>query len=166
MGQYYLVVNISKKQFLDPHKCGEGLKLMEFACGAQGTLAALAILLADGNNRGGGDLHSDNEIIGSWAGDRIVIAGDYADEGRFTDDPDQTLYAAVRGYRRITDGAVHLEWEDYPSEYVDVSYQAMHALLDDPYVREDITRQIKEDPSLCEHAAQWFNPPPLPILLA
>ena len=82
MGQYYLIVNIDKRQYLNPHKCGDGLKLLEFASGSCGTLAALAILLADGNGRGGGDLHSDNPVIGSWAGDRIAIAGDYADEGK------------------------------------------------------------------------------------
>ena len=42
MGQYYLIVNLDKKQFLHPHKCGDGLILLEFACGASGTLTALA----------------------------------------------------------------------------------------------------------------------------
>jgi hypothetical protein len=91
MGQYYIVVNIDKQQFIDPHRCGDGAKLLEFASSGCGMMACLAILLADGNGRGGGDLMVWNqmtgenapvpgaEIIGSWAGDRIVIAGDYAD---------------------------------------------------------------------------------------
>jgi len=43
-------------------------------------MTGLAILLAD---RGSVDLHSDSPIIGSWAGDRVVIAGTYADIGKF-----------------------------------------------------------------------------------
>ena len=90
MGQYYKIVNIKKKQYITPHTFGDGSKLMEFSMSANGVLAGLAILLADGNGRGGGDLNSDNPIVGSWAGDNIVIAGDYADEGKFVKEHDQT----------------------------------------------------------------------------
>ena len=93
MGQYYLIVNIDKKQFIHPHKFGDGLKLLEFGANGDGTMTGLAILLADGNNRGGGDLRSDNQVIGSWAGDRIVITGDYADKGQFVADETTNLYA-------------------------------------------------------------------------
>jgi hypothetical protein len=87
MGQYYLVVNIDKKEFLHPHKLGDGLKLMEFGNSSDGTMLALALLLADGCGRGGGDYHAkkgstpDLALIGRWKNDRIVIAGDYADIG-------------------------------------------------------------------------------------
>jgi len=86
MGQYYLIVNLDKQQFLHPHKFGSGMKLTEFSGDYQSVMQGLAILLADGNNRGGGDLNSEDPIIGSWAGDRIVISGDYADVGKFVDD--------------------------------------------------------------------------------
>lgn len=122
MGQYYVIVNLDKKQFLHPHKCGDGLKLLEFGCSANGTLTALAILLADGNNRGGGDLHSEHPIIGTWAGDRIVVAGDYADEGKFIDRSDCTLY-------RIAS-----------DEYQDISRQALRAMADDCYLAEDMKK--------------------------
>jgi hypothetical protein len=87
MGQYYLIANIDKEQYIHPHAFGDGLKLMEFANSRYGVLCGLAVLLASGNNRGGGDLRSDAEIIGSWAGDRIVVAGDYgAPAGKHLDD--------------------------------------------------------------------------------
>lgn len=86
MGQYYIICNISKAQFLDPHKFGDGLKLLEFGYSSHGTLLGLAILLADGNGRGGGDLATAKPIVGSWAGDRIVVAGDYADKDQFLPD--------------------------------------------------------------------------------
>ena len=80
MGQYYKVVNLDKRQVLHPHAFGDGMKLMEFVGGGN-TIKALGILLAVGNGRGGGDIHSDNPLVGSWAGDRIAIVGDYADDG-------------------------------------------------------------------------------------
>ncbi len=122
MGQYYLIVNLDKKQFLHPHRCGDGLKLLEFACSASGTLTALAILLADGNNRGGGDLRSDHPVIGSWAGDGIVVAGDYADEGKFTGDPARNLYCVAH------------------DEYQDISRQALRAMADDCYLAGELKK--------------------------
>ena len=104
MGQYHQIINYDKKQFLDPHKFGEGVKLMEFSSGQHGTMQALAVLLAASNTpeaRGGGDLHPwlggpgygsrirdtkpqrgewlMKNVVGSWAGDRIAIIGDYAE---------------------------------------------------------------------------------------
>jgi len=85
MGQYYFIVNLDKREYLRPHKFGDGLKLMEFGQSAGGILLGLTILLADGNGRGIGDCGDEqpNSIIGSWAGDKIVIAGDYADPNKF-----------------------------------------------------------------------------------
>ncbi len=107
MGQYYYIVNIDKQEYLHPHYFGDGLKLMEFGNSAQGTLLGLTILLADGNGRGGGDCHSDDPLIGSWAGDRIVIAGDYADGGKFipenvTTGKNATLYSYTETFENIS----------------------------------------------------------------
>ena len=115
MGQYYKIVNIKKKQYITPHTFGDGSKLMEFSMSANGVLAGLAILLADGNGRGGGDLHSENDIVGSWAGDNIVVAGDYADAGKFVKEPDQTLYEVAS------------------NEGEDISIKVLEALFDDSY---------------------------------
>jgi len=115
MGQYYKIVNVKKKQYITPHTFGDGAKLMEFSMSANGVLAGLAILLADGNGRGGGDLNSENEIVGSWAGDNIVVAGDYADDGKFVKDADQNLYHVA------------------VSEGEDISIKVLDALFDDQY---------------------------------
>ena len=85
MGQYYVIANLDKRQYLSPHSFGSGLKLMEFSSDGESIMQAVAILLADGNNRGGGDLRTHHPLVGSWAGDRIVVAGDYADDGKFCD---------------------------------------------------------------------------------
>lgn len=103
MGQYYKIVNLDKKQFIHPHRFDDGLKLCEFGNSRSGTLFALAALLADGNGRGGGDISSDSSFIGSWAGDRIVIAGDYGDNGKFLPDSvpqdlEMNLYSIATEY--------------------------------------------------------------------
>jgi hypothetical protein len=126
MGQYYKIVNIKKKQYISPHTFGDGSKLMEFSMSASGVLAGLAILLADGNGRGGGDLHSKNDIIGSWAGDNIVVAGDYADAGKFVKEPEQTLYEVAS------------------SEGEDISVKVLEALFDDQYFFSEFRKNRAE----------------------
>lgn len=81
MGQYHFVANLTKKQFLHPHKLGDGLKLMEFVPGG-GTMGALGLLLSCSNGRGGGDFRGSDPLglVGSWAGDAIAIVGDYYEE--------------------------------------------------------------------------------------
>ncbi len=77
MGQYFFIVNMDKKQYLHPHRFGDMLKAVELASGTN-TLRALAMLLTKSTGGGGGDFAEDPEgIIGSWAGDRIWIVGDY-----------------------------------------------------------------------------------------
>jgi hypothetical protein len=126
MGQYYKIVNIKKKQYITPHTFGDGAKLMEFSMSASGVLAGLAILLADGNGRGGGDLHSENDIIGSWAGDNIVVAGDYADAGKFVKEPEHTLYEVAS------------------SEGEDISVKVLEALFDDQYFFSEFRKNRAE----------------------
>lgn len=126
MGQYYKIVNIKKKQYITPHTFGDGSKLMEFSMSASGVLAGLAILLADGNGRGGGDLHSENDIIGSWAGDNIVVAGDYADAGKFVKEPEHTLYEVAS------------------NEGEDISVKVLDALFDDQYFFSEFRKNRAE----------------------
>lgn len=91
MGQYWIPVNLDKKEFICPHKLGSGLKLWEQLASSPGTGGALIVLTAAmPEARGGGDLSLRDEsdeayteiaeqTIGRWAGDRIALVGDYAD---------------------------------------------------------------------------------------
>ena len=108
MGQYWLCINLDKKEFVDPHKLGCGLKLWEQAANHPSTGTALLILTAAmPEARGGGDFDLDSnwhgpertlpehnitpgpmpeeyhivakKTIGRWAGNRIVLIGDYAE---------------------------------------------------------------------------------------
>ena len=128
MGQYYKIVNIEKQQYLDTYTFNEGAKLLEFGCSSEGTLTALAILLADGNGRGGGDLHSEHPIIGSWAGDRIVVAGDYADEEKFLE-----IDEAVK-FKMLQNGNSPNVYTFAMEYFEDISEQALTALLDDRFI--------------------------------
>lgn len=92
MGQYYYIVNLDKKEYLSPHDFHCGAKLCELGAQDNSTLAGLAILLSSGNGKGGGDIDSDNALIGSWAGDRIVISGDYAESMLFLDEETKSRY--------------------------------------------------------------------------
>ena len=64
MGQYWKVVNIDKKETLNPNALGCGLKLGEQLGTFPGTSGALLVLLsAMPESRGGGDFNMDTEDL-------------------------------------------------------------------------------------------------------
>ena len=151
MGQYHYTVNLDKREYLDPHKFGDGLKLMECGASGGGTLMALAVLLAEQNRggaRGGGDLHPwteaerwgedrtlpvtgredylMTEIVGRWAGDRVTIIGDYWEA---ENDP---VAAAVDGG----------PWSERSGEeWTDISEDVLAAMRLDYYTNRDYAEQ-------------------------
>jgi len=156
MGQYYLVVNLDKREFLLPHKLGDGLKLMEFGNSGDGTMLALALLLADGCGRGGGDYHAkkgstpDTSLIGRWKGDRIVIAGDYADPGFIPKPTEWTASERARLKENFSEGVdldKNVNLYAWASDFfADISLQMRELLQAEAYteVRErwDIDRKV------------------------
>lgn len=63
MGQYHTIINLTKKQGLDPYDMGHGVHLMEFGQSGFGACFGLGLLLAN-----------------DWKGDRIAIVGDYGNK--------------------------------------------------------------------------------------
>ena len=128
MGQYWKVVNLDKKEFVMPHKLGCGLKLWEQLANHPGTGAALVILCAAmPRPRGGGDFdldenwHGEERVfprdnvqpgpmpdeypaiaartIGRWAGDRIALVGDYAEDSDLASEHQaSTIYPRCHEY--------------------------------------------------------------------
>lgn len=98
MGQYHHVYNLDKKQYVDGHHIGLGIKLMEQCGFEKSTADALWLLLACSNGRGGGDAR-EHPLIGTWAGDRIAVIGDYAEP----DDIPGTDAQAIYGDDSFTD---------------------------------------------------------------
>uniref|UniRef100_A0A7C5X4Q7 Uncharacterized protein n=1 Tax=Thermocrinis ruber TaxID=75906 RepID=A0A7C5X4Q7_9AQUI len=71
MGQYYVAANISKREFLDPHRLGSGSKLVEMFYSewfSRALLAALAL---------GDWTLPDHPFVGRWAGGQVILVGDY-----------------------------------------------------------------------------------------
>lgn len=119
-------------------------------------MTALALLLSSGNGRGGGDLivHDDDdwtlesrpprvELVGSWAGDRIVISGDYADDGLFVDKKEFTAEE-----HRILNNKLDEEYHEVykPENYniyrlaqllfKDISYDILRLMIMDGWIKE------------------------------
>jgi len=140
MGQYYIAVNISKGEWLHPHRFGDGLKLLEFGSSGDGTMLGLAVLLASGNGRGGGDLNSENKIVGSWAGDRIIIVGDYADADESLLPMDWKKkwvpYAKKNKLERPNDPPALYDYAQ--AALKDISEDVIVALCDDRYCRQSL----------------------------
>lgn len=184
MGQYYYPVNIDKREYINPHRFGDGLKLLEFGSSGDGTMLGLAILLASGNGRGGGDLDRQSvnsgenafgeagpfdplpgeriehewvslnpqtnknqtyrtivpRIVGRWAGDRIVIAGDYADRGDFIT-PQMLEGKTKRDFELVGEPCEPVDREAVNLHtvamylFTDISFDVIYALLGDSYIR-------------------------------
>jgi hypothetical protein len=107
MGQYHFAINLDKKEYLNPHKVGDGLKLLEWS--QDGMLGAMQILLAASDGRGGGDFNVDQDnpkekVAGRWAGDRIAIIGDYYEVGDIPKVKDKKLWETVENtFKEISD---------------------------------------------------------------
>lgn len=78
MGQYHKLYNLDKKEVIHPYTLDNGLKLMEQCGFEKSTSTGLWLLLANSNGRGGGDA-LEHPMVGRWAGDRILVQGDYAE---------------------------------------------------------------------------------------
>lgn len=115
MGQYHIAANLDKKEFIHPHRLGDGLKLLEWDI--EGTLSALQMLLAVSSGRGGGDFQvRDSEVIGRWGGDRVAIIGDYAEKGDIASRPS------------LDAGKIYEQAQDEKGGWKDISAMVAEAL--------------------------------------
>jgi len=97
MGQYWMPVNLDKKEYMHAHQMGDGLKLLEQAWSTGGVATALVMLLAPLPERRGGGDPGDTTTVGRWAGDRIVFVGDYSEDSDMPDIPGfGSLYTQLR----------------------------------------------------------------------
>jgi len=84
MGQYFKLVNLDKKEFIDPFTLDSLSKFFEIT--SNGRITGLLIyLLRKSDNTGGGDVKNLGELkfCGRWAGDRILLIGDYDSSGLY-----------------------------------------------------------------------------------
>ena len=184
MGQYYKLVNLTKKEIYDPNSInGIKDKLVEMASDEK-AMNSLVVLLANGNGRGGGDIYIntcdtfpkkvvtnflqlENEnnnaykkrldtlglkidssfktsdktchllipkLSGTWAGDRIVVAGDYGDRGRYLPNLNLNPQEKVKVQKHYTD----------PDAYKTTKDIELYVFADANFkdITKDITKQI------------------------
>lgn len=84
MGQYHLLVNFDKKEFVTPRGLGLPNKQLEHtAVPAGGLDTALYVLMSCSPHRGGGDYSpvDGTRVLGRWVGDTVTVLGDYTEPG-------------------------------------------------------------------------------------
>jgi hypothetical protein len=114
MGQYHVVANIDKQEYIHPHALDIGLKQVEQLHSTPSTPHALFMLLCASNHRGGGDIRlPEGPVLGRWVGDRIVVVGDYSGAADFPESLDD-----VDGDRL---------WDTVMSSYKDISSEIREA---------------------------------------
>ena len=85
MGQYFIAVNLDKREYVCPWCISGGAKLWEWAVNRQG--AIFTLLLRQSTEGGGGDYTGKtyemdkHALAGRWAGDRVALVGDYDRSG-------------------------------------------------------------------------------------
>ena len=129
MGQYFKVINQTKKEVLNPHTFGNGLKLWEFVSDGNGVLQGLGLLLAEGHV----EYDKNNElkpstIIGRWHGDSITILGDYA-----RDKKGNNIYDTMLDSK----GELKKSWKD-------ISVETYKTLLKDTWIGSRKAEQIRK----------------------
>lgn len=96
MGQYFIVANLDKREYLNNHLFDRGIKLGEVAFN-QGAATALVLLLA-----------------GRWGGDRIVVCGDYG-----TGTPNVYARAHEEGWKELGINDVEPDCHGYHEHLVE-----------------------------------------------
>jgi hypothetical protein len=117
MGQYHHPVCIEAEEGLSPHTLGCGLKEGEQGFTRPGTPNAIVALVC----ARGGNMPADcsqSPLIGRWAGKRVLVQGDYAEDGDIANWDGPPLSALYRAMRRLDDRE---PWDGMPKGYWDVS---------------------------------------------
>ena len=115
MGQYFLAVNTTKKEFLHPHKFGSGMKFQEFTNDPMSLLTGMSHLLAQSSD---GVTRDNPDITGRWIGDNVLIVGDY-DESKLFD----IAYDC----------------------YTDISDEVISHICLDPYIDQHLAKRMRWD---------------------
>ncbi len=141
MGQYFKIVNASKEQFVDINELGENNKLGFIGQGLNGIVLG-RLLTSSGADWDNdfydvfGNPNSDKIFMGVWAGDIIIIAGDY-DE------------ADTNGIKTsdINDSNRNL-YDMVESEYENITNEVIKWLANDEQTAEMLAKRAEKDSEL------------------
>lgn len=136
MGQYFLVVNTDKKQYLDGFRFGEGIADLQVVSGYHAQALALLTCRMD-------DVRdTEGTLLGSWSKDLVLAAGEFASPGKYgietatTGNPDRNLYRMAR------------------DEFEDISYQALAILCE---THEPICYELAQKASIPRYEKVIFH---------
>lgn len=145
MSQHYRIVNLTKREYIDPLDLLSGPSLSNIALPAESDhmglpLAGLSLLLASSCQGYAGDfLVHDlyNWIPGRWCADSIVFAGDYDALGN---SPGRGVYAQTEEVPTTMEEMAALAGG--PRPYENISESVLGALLTDGMVGDMVLRHI------------------------
>ena len=111
MGQYFKAVNLEKKEYVCPWAIGGVAKLWEWCVNSQAGI--FPFLLRQSSEGGGGDIKKEYKTAGRWAGNRVVLIGDY-DQTKLWDklekeysDISQELVREYNDFIEVKQGKLH-----------------------------------------------------------
>jgi len=145
MGEYFKILNTTKKQYIDPSQFGNNDEFSGLFEGVHA--AALRYLLY------GGSIEFENPLVGSWANDSIILAGDEAK-------PD------LHGIKTSTPEYPNRNLNDIATgEYQDISLQVIELLCaDDGFLARDLVLAALRDERLLTALTDISEKKDLPYL--
>jgi len=116
MGQYFRLINLDKREYVDPWDVGGAAKLWEWCANNQ--CRAIPFLLRQSSEGGGGDVRRDYALASRWAGDRIALVGDYDESNLFDTAKEQFINIS----KQLVEEFNHfIEIDDMKLEYRDTT---------------------------------------------
>lgn len=110
-------MNLTKREFLHPHKLGSGLKLWEIC--ASSASGVIPYLLRQSDEGGGGDQNDPKaKWCGHWAKDELSVVGDYDSSGLYQEAFDEDKKPIMGGKTHWKDISldVRAEYEKFLGE--------------------------------------------------
>lgn len=147
MSQQFRIINVTKRQFIDPASFGALPTLLSLAS-SRLPATALMVLMANSlgqvKHHGRDDINSTSMVPGSWAGDTIVVAGEYAvpacsgeEECRLPDASNINLYNRCVPFTERTVSEVPVS-----AQIDDITPLIIAALMDDSMLETELRDTI------------------------
>lgn len=143
MGALFLIVNPTKREYLDPFRFGEGAKIFNVLCGPHCLLALKYLIRDDGPGR--------------WVGDSVVLA---SDDGASANPNSLTTSSASNPARNLHEQA--------REEFANISHVVLARLSYSTKVAEQLAERAREDQSLILELGavlDQYGSPPLEFAL-
>jgi len=145
MGQYFKVVNTSKKQYYNIEGLGDNPKLGGIGVGLNGIVLS-RLLLSPGEefkSKIVGKNLISRELTGFWIGDKVIIAGDYDEPNTNNVETSSETFLDYNLYSLVSQ----------TSEYEDITDKILFWLIELGFQRE-LAKKAKGDTSLLKKLSE------------